>query len=130
MLILLTVLFFILTLVLLFTKKVNSMEICWFGTIFVCFFISSILLGVYITKENEINDKIAICIEENDSIKTEMQALVELYIDDMPNQTNMNAEEIVDRWINTYTHNNEKINTLNAGKAGLNFAKWWLYFGR
>lgn len=144
MLILLTVLFFILTLICLF--KWDDAELTGAaGTIFVIFLVISIFIGIGVVGGRRIDDKIEMYTEENQNIEIQMNTLVEQYMDyesgtygELKGESSitlvslypeLKADVLVTKQIEVYIANNEKIKELKEDKIDLSAKRWWLYFG-
>lgn len=144
MLILLTVLFFILTLVALFKWEDEDIT-CWFGVAFIVLLVISIIVGIGVVSGRKIDDKIAMYVEENQNIETQMNALVEQYMNyesgtygELKGESSitlvslypeLKADALVTKQIEVYIANNEKIKELKENKIDLSAKRWWLYFG-
>lgn len=93
-----------------------------------------------------IDNKIAMYQEENTSIETQMDILVEKYMDyesetlgDLKGESSitlvslypeLKADELVKQQVEVYTSNNKTIKELKEKKINLSIWKWWLYFGK
>ena len=145
MLLALTVLFFVLTLLCLF--KCNDEEIaCVPGFFFLVFLVISIFVGIGVANGRALDSKIAMYAEENENIETEMNALVEQYMNyesgtygELKGESSitlvslypeLKADTLVTKQIEVYIANNEKIKELKEKKIDLSVKKWWLYFGK
>ena len=144
MLILLTVLFFALTLWLLFSIYEDAAILP--GVVFFVLFIISIITGSGIVKGRVLDDKIAMYIEENQNIEIQMNALVEQYMNyesgtygELKGESSitlvslypeLKADTLVAKQIEVYIDNNAKIKELKEKKIDLSAKKWWLYFGK
>ena len=144
MLILLTVLFFALTLWLLFSIYEDVAILP--GVVFFVLFIISIITGSGIVKGRVLDDKIAMYIEENQNIEIQMNALVEQYMNyesgtygELKGESSitlvslypeLKADTLVAKQIEVYIDNNAKIKELKEKKIDLSAKKWWLYFGK
>lgn len=145
MLIALTILFFVLTLLCLF--KCDDEEIAIIpGFIFFVFFIISIFVGIGVMNGRTLDSKIAMYSEENKNIETEINILVEQYMDyesgtygELKGESSitlvslypeLKADTLVAKQIEVYIENNEKIKELKEKKIDLSTKKWWLYFGK
>lgn len=141
---LLTVLFFILTLVCL--CKCHDDEIAGFPALFfVVFLIISIFIGVDVINGRVLDSKIEMYTEENKNIETEMNALVKQYMNyesdtygELKGESSitlvslypeLKSDALVTKQIEVYISNNEKIKELKEEKIDLSAKKWWLYFG-
>lgn len=144
MLILLTALFFVLTLLCLF--KCDEEIICVSGFFFLVFLVISIFVGIGVANGRTLDSKIAMYTEENENIETEMNALVEQYMNyesgtygELKGESSitlvslypeLKADTLVIKQIEVYIANNEKIKELKEKKIDLSVKKWWLYFGK
>ena len=144
MLIALTILFFVLTLLCLFKCK-DEETACVPG--FFCFvlFVISIFVGIGVVNGRTLDSKIAMYTEENENIETEMNSLVEQYMNyesgtygELKGESSitlvslypeLKADTLVTKQIEVYIANNEKIKNLKEKKINLSVKKWWLYFG-
>ena len=93
-----------------------------------------------------IDSKIAMYQEENKNIETQMDILVEKYMDyesetfsELKSESSialvslypeLKADELVKSQVEVYTSNNKKIKELKENKINLSVWKWWLYFGK
>ena len=144
MLIALTVLFFVLALLCLF--KCNDKETaCVPGFFCFVFFVISIFVGIGVVNGRTLDSKISMYTEENENIETEMNSLVEQYMNyesgtygELKGESSitlvslypeLKADTLVTKQIEVYIANNEKIKKLKEKKINLSVKKWWLYFG-
>lgn len=145
MLIALTVLFFVLTLLCVF--KCDDEEIVYVpGFFFLVFLVISIIVGIGVANGHTLDSKIAMYTEENENIETEMNTLVEQYMNyesatygELKGESSitlvslypeLKADTLVTKQIEVYIANNEKIKVLKEKKIDLSVKKWWLYFGK
>ena len=144
MLILLTILFFVLTLWLLFSIDEDGAILT--GVLFFIFLIVTIITSVGVVKGRVLDEKIAMYMEENQNIETQMNTLVEQYMNyesgtygELKGESSitlvslypeLKADALVTKQIELYVANNEKIKELKEEKIDLSAAKWWLYFGK
>lgn len=144
MLIALTVLFFVLTLLCLFKCK-DAESACVPGFFCFVFFVISIFVGIGVVNGRTLDSKIAMYTEENENIETEMNSLVEQYMNyesgtygELKGESSitlvslypeLKADTLVTKQIEVYIANNEKIKKLKEKKINLSVKKWWLYFG-
>ena len=144
MLIVLTALFFVLTLFCL-CKWDEDIAILP-GLLFLIFFVILIFVGCGVVKGRTLDSKIAMYIEENKNIETEMNALVKQYMNyesgtygELKGESSitlvslypeLKADTLVAKQIDIYIANNEKIKELKEKKIDLSVKKWWLYFGK
>ena len=108
-----------------------------------------IVIGVSVCSVVEgsvIDNKIAMYQEENTNIETQMDVLVEKYMDyesetlgELKGKSSialvslypeLKTDELVKQQVEVYTSNNEKIKELKEQKINLSIWKWWLYFGK
>jgi hypothetical protein len=143
MLILLTVLFLILTLLCL--CKCEEFAILT-GILFLFSLGSLVIVGCYVSESRTFDEKIAMYTEENANIEADINALVEQYMDyesdtygELKGENGitlvslypeLKADTLVNKQIEVYIANNEKIKELKAKKINLTVYKWWLYFGK
>lgn len=144
MLIALTVLFFVLTLLCWFKCK-DEETACVPGFFFFVFLVISIFVGIGVVNGRTLDSKIAMYTEENENIETEMNSLVEQYMNyesgtygELKGESSitlvslypeLKADTLVTKQIEVYIANNEKIKNLKEKKINLSVKKWWLYFG-
>ena len=92
-----------------------------------------------------IDSKITMYQEENKAIETQMDVLVDKYMDyesktlgDVKGESSitlvslypeLKSDELVKQQIQVYTENNDKIKQLKEEKINVSVWKWWLYFG-
>ena len=92
-----------------------------------------------------IDNKIAMYQEENINIETQMDILIERYMDyesetfgELKGESSitlvslypeLKADKLVEQQIEVYTSNNKKIKELKESKINVSMWKWWLYFG-
>lgn len=93
-----------------------------------------------------IDSKIAMYQEENKNIETQMDVLVEKYMNyesetlgELKGESSitlvslypeLKADELVKQQVKVYTSNNSLIKELREKKINLSTWKWWLYFGK
>ena len=144
MLIALTVLFLILFL-LCFSKWDEDLA-CVPGFFFLVFLAFSIFVGIGVVNGRTLDNKIVMYTEENENIETEMNTLVEQYMNyesgtygELKGESSitlvslypeLKADTLVTKQIEVYIANNEKIKKLKEKKIDLSIKKWWLYFGK
>ena len=144
MLIALTVLFLFLTIVLLFKTGDEELAVLP-GFVFAVFLVISIIVGVGVVNGRALDSKIAMYTEENENIESDMNALVEQYMNyesgtygELKGESSialvslypeLKADALVTKQIEVYIANNEKIKELKEEKIDLSAKKWWLYFG-
>lgn len=92
-----------------------------------------------------IDNKIAMYQEENTNIETQMDILIERYMNyesetfgELKGESSitlvslypeLKADKLVEQQIEVYTSNNKKIKELKESKINVSKWKWWLYFG-
>ena len=100
----------------------------------------------YVVDGRVIDNKIAMYQEENTKIETQMDILVERYMDyesetfgELKGESSitlvslypeLKADELVKQQVEVYTSNNKKIKELKEQKINISVWKWWLYFGK
>ena len=115
------------------------------GLICVGFLVLTIISGFKVVNGRVIDSKIAMYQEENKNIETQMDILVEKYMDyesetfrELKGESSitlvslypeLKADELVKSQIEVYTSNNKTIKELKEKKINLSTWKWWLYFG-
>lgn len=111
----------------------------------VCFLIDLLFVGLIINGRT-INSKIVMYEEENQRIETELNVLVEQYMNYEANAygnlkgessitlvslyPELKADTLVEKQIEVYTSNNSKIRELKEKLINISNYKWWLYFGK
>jgi len=144
LIILLTVLFFVLTVISLVKHDDDFVSIT--GGLFLVFLIVAILLGVSVKNGALLDTKIAMYQEENKNIENDMDILIEKYMnyeantyEDLKGESSitlvalypdLKANILVEKQIEVYTENNKKIREFKESKINLPTKKWWLYFGK
>lgn len=104
-----------------------------------------VVSAVYVVDGRVIDTKIAMYQEENKAIETQMDILVDKYMDyesktlgDLKGESSitlvslypeLKSDELVNQQIKVYTDNNDKIKRLKEDKINTSTWKWWLYFG-
>ena len=152
MLILLTILFFGLTLLCALNTTVKTLDelvnhnltvLSVFLSLF--FIIASVLMGISIVNGRTLESKITMYTEENEQIENDMNVLVKQYMDyesdtykELKNESSvtlvslypeLKADALVAKQLEIYTANKEKIKKLKERKIDLSVKRWWLYFG-
>ena len=100
----------------------------------------------YVVDGGVIDNKIAMYQEENTKIETQMDILVERYMDyesetfgELKGESSitlvslypeLKADELVKQQVEVYTSNNKKIKELKEQKIDIVKDRWWLYFGK
>ena len=109
-------------------------------------FITSIIFMVGVANANSIDDKIAMYYEENTKIESQVDDIVNRYIEYETETFEVDSEvsplvmaslypelksnTLVESQIEIYVENNEKIKELKELKIGASVTRWWLYFGK
>ena len=112
-------------------------------------FIASIIFLVDVSNANSLDDKIAMYYEENAAIESQVDDIVNRYMeyesetfdinpDDSSNSSiiiaslypELKSNTLVQSQIDIYVQNNEKIKELKERKIGASVTRWWLYFGK
>ena len=113
---------------------------------FILSFIVMIFLIVGVSSLSVIDDKIAMYQEENTRIEEQISATVEQYqnyeteifTEVKPESSitlvslypELKSDTLVQKQIEVYTANNEKIKELKEQKISSSVKRWWLYFGK
>ncbi len=152
MLILLTILFFGLTLLCALNPTVKTLDELvnhnlTLASVFLSlsFLIISVLMGISIVNGRTLESKIVMYTEENEHIENDMNVLVKQYMDyesdtykELKNESSvtlvslypeLKADALVAKQLEIYTANKEKIKKLKERKIDLSVKRWWLYFG-
>lgn len=144
MIILLTGIFFVLLIIGIYKGWDNEPN-CFFAVGFViCLIITAIFAGLVINGRT-INSKIEMYSEENQKIEDDMDVLVEQYMNyesgtygELKSESSitlvslypeLKADTLVEKQIEVYVVNNEKIKTLKEKLINVSNYRWWLYFG-
>lgn len=107
----------------------GAIAVCWFGCV----------------NERTLDDRIAMYEEENQEIETQIAECVEEYMayeegvfEGVSSESaitlvslypELKADTLVQKQIEIYVANNEKIKELKEEKITVKNKKWWLYFG-
>lgn len=110
------------------------------------FLVLTVISGFKVVNGMVIDPKIAMYQEENKTIETQMDILVEKYMDyesetlgELKGESSvtlvslypeLKADELVKQQVEVYTSNNKTIKELKEKKINLSTWKWWLYFGK
>lgn len=145
MVILLTIIFLILF-IMANKKYWNDDLVGFYGVAFAIGLILIAVLGWNIVNGRTLESKINMYTEENHNIEEAMDILVEQYMnyesDTYGNLKNENsitlvslypelkADTLVEKQIEIYTENNQRIKALKEKKINISNYKWLLYFGR
>ncbi len=116
------------------------------GIVSVIFFIWVFRLAITVGTGHTIDNKIAMYEEENESIEKSIDITVKSYMDyeastykEIKDKEAINlvalfpelkSDTLVQKQIEVYVENNDKIKELKEEKIDLSKAKWKLYFGR
>ena len=108
--------------------------------------IIAIGLMVCVSFTRTIDDKIAMYQEENSKIESQIEVVVEKYMEyesdtfaELSSESivtlatvypELKSNELVQGQIELYIKNNEKIIKLKESKINAGVARWWLYFGK
>lgn len=144
MALLLFVVFFIITII--FSCAVDEDLACVPGLICIGCLVLTAISGFNVVNSRVIDSKIAMYQEENKNIETQMDILVEKYMNyeseifgDLKGESSitlvslypeLKADELVKQQVEVYTSNNKTIKELKEKKINLSTWKWWLYFGK
>ena len=118
----------------------------FFGGAFLIGLVLTAIFGGLIINGRTLNAKIAMHEEENQRIETELNVLVEQYMNyeantygDLKGESSitlvslypeLKADALVEKQIEIYTNNNSKIRGLKEKLINISNYKWWLYFGK
>lgn len=116
------------------------------GIVSIFFFIWVFILAITVGTGHTIDSKIAMYEEENESIEKSVDITVRSYMDyeastyqEIKDEDGINlvalfpelkSDTLVQKQIEVYVANNDKIKELKEEKIDLSKAKWKLYFGR
>lgn len=145
MLVLLTILFFIL-MIMCFIRWDDG-DVAGFMLItFIAFLAITLITSIGVVSGRNLDSKISMYTEENQNIETQMNTLVEQYMNyesgtygKLKGESSialislypeLKADVLVTKQIEVYIANNEKIKELKEAKIDLSAKKWWLYFGK
>ena len=108
--------------------------------------IAACCLGYSVSKLRVIDDKIAMYQEENTRIEEQISEVVEQYqtyeteiFTEVKPESSMTlvalypelkSDSLVQKQIEVYTSNNQKIKELKESKINGSVTRWWLYFGK
>lgn len=120
------------------------------AAIFVGLFVIASIIFVavcicHVVNGRAIDAKIAMYQEENKAIESQLDVIVEKYMDyesktlgELKGESSitlvslypeLKADELVKQQVKVYTSNNKKIKALKEEKINISIWKWWLYFG-
>lgn len=107
--------------------------------------IATLCLGISVSHLSVIDDKITMYQEENQKIEMQIAETVEKYQDyesDIIDEINpessialvslypeLKSDTLIQKQIEVYVNNNNKIKSLKEQQIGGNVSRWWLYFG-
>lgn len=107
--------------------------------------IATLCLGVSVSHLSVIDDKIMMYQEENQKIEIQIAETVEKYqnyesniIDKVNPESSitlvalypeLKSDTLIQKQIEVYINNNNKIKSLKEQQIGGNVSRWWLYFG-
>ena len=107
--------------------------------------IATLCLGIGVSNLSVIDDKITMYQEENQKIEMQIAETVEKYQDyesDIIDEINpessialvslypeLKSDTLIQKQIEVYVNNNNKIKSLKEQQIGGNVSRWWLYFG-
>ena len=108
--------------------------------------IVALILGITVSNQKVIDDKIAMYLEENTKIEDQVNILVDEYMEhergvyDDAKVTSpivlaqmypeIKSDELIKSQIDIYVDNNEQIKYLKLQKINGSVYRWWLYFGK
>lgn len=140
---LLFILFFIITII--FSCMVDEDLAFVPGIVCLIFLLVTVISGFKVVNGKVIDSKIEMYQEENKNIETQMDILVEKYMDyesetfeELKGESSvtlvslypeLKTDELVKSQVEVYTANNKTIKELKEEKINLSTWKWWLYFG-
>ena len=107
--------------------------------------IVAIFLGVFVSAHSVIDNTIAMYQEENIKIEKQIATAVtqyqkhetEIFTDVAPESSitlvamypELKSDKLVQKQLEVYTQNTEKIKELKKSKINASVERWWLYFG-
>lgn len=122
----------------------EAMQVIGFITIVISIVVI-IILGIFVSKLNVIDDQIAMYEEENTRIEEQIATIVKQYqeyeteifsnaksdsaITLVSLYPELKSDSLVSSQIEVYVKNNERIKELKEKKITGNVLRWWLYFG-
>ena len=108
--------------------------------------IATVCLGIAVSNQIVIDDKIAMYLEENTKIEEQVNILVTDYMRHESEvysnvkaaspvvlaqmYPEIKADDLIRSQIDIYVANNERIKSLNLQKINGSVYRWWLYFGK
>ena len=144
MIILLTIIFFIL-LIIGISKDWYDDITAFLAMVFMGCLIATAIFGALVINGRAINSKIEMYTEENQKIEDDINILVEQYMNyesdtygELKGEssitlvslyTELKADALVEKQIEVYVANNEKIKSFKEKLINVSNYKWWLYFG-
>lgn len=103
-------------------------------------------LGIAVSKQGVVDDKIAMYLEENTKIEEQVNILVDEYMEHESEvysnakvtspvvlaqmYPEIKADDMIRSQIDIYLANNEQIKALKLQKINGSVYRWWLYFGK
>lgn len=122
----------------------EAMQVIGFITVVISIVVI-IILGIFVSKLDVIDDQIAMYEEENTRIEEQIATIVEQYqkyeteifanaasdsaITLVSLYPELKSDSLVSSQIEIYVKNNERIKELREKKITGNVLRWWLYFG-
>jgi hypothetical protein len=107
--------------------------------------IATLCLGIAVSNLSVIDDKITMYQEENQKIEMQIAETVEKYqnyesniIDKVTPESSitlvslypeLKSDTLIQKQIEVYVNNNDKIKSLKEQQISGNVSRWWLYFG-
>jgi hypothetical protein len=115
------------------------------GVVAVVSLIAALIIGLCLSNELIIDDRIALYQEENAKIETQISEMVEQYMEyekdvfmEVAPESSMTlvslypelkSDALVEKQLNVYVENNQKIKELKEEKLDYRVLRWWMYFG-
>ena len=120
--------------------------LAFIGMIFgIASLIVTLCLGISVSKLSVIDDKITMYQEENQKIEIQLAETVEKYqnyesniIDKVAPESSitlvslypeLKSDTLIQKQLEVYVNNNDKIKSLKEEQISGNVVRWWLYFG-
>lgn len=108
--------------------------------------IVAVCLGIAVSNQKVVDDKIAMYLEENTAIEEQVNILVDEYMDHERSvygdakmtspivlaqmYPEIKSDTLINSQIDIYVANNEQIKSLKLQKINGSVYRWWLYFGK
>ena len=108
--------------------------------------IAALILGIIVSNQNVMDDKIVMYLEENTMIEEQVNILVDEYMNYESSvysevkttspivlaqmYPEIKSDELIKSQIDIYVANNEQIKYLKLQKINGPVYRWWLYFGK